>query len=89
MRIVDEPLPSNRGAGLFKVGAHDDEQPIAQRIRHWFQSIGILVGGLGIVDRAGADDHEQAFAVLPMQNAANGIPGFNDQRGGLVGNRQL
>ncbi len=40
------------------------------------------------MDRAGADDHEQAFTVLPMQNAANGIPGFNDQRGGLVGNRQ-
>ena len=40
------------------------------------------------MDRAGADDHQQALTVLAMQNAANGIPGFNDQRGGLVGNRQ-
>jgi hypothetical protein len=41
------------------------------------------------MDGAGADDDDQALAVLPMQNAANGVSGFNNQRGCLVGNREL
>ena len=89
MGIVDQPLPPDRGAGFFKVGAHDDEKLVAQRIGDWFQSVGILIGGLRIMNRAGADDHQQAFTVLAMQDVANGIPGFNDQCGGLVGNRQF
>jgi hypothetical protein len=41
------------------------------------------------MDRTGSDDHQQAFAVLAVQNATNSISRFNDQSGGLVGNRQL
>ena len=88
MRIVDEPLPPNRRAGLFKVGAHDDQQPVAQCIGHWFQSVGILVGRFRVMDRTRANDHQQALTVLPVQNATDRFPGFKHQRGGLVGNRQ-
>jgi hypothetical protein len=87
MRIVDESFPSDRGTGLFEIGAHDDEQPVAQCIGHWFQSVGIFVGGFGIMDRTGADDDEQPFSVLAMQNTADSVSGFHDQRGGLIGNR--
>ncbi len=88
MWIVDQALPPNRGTGLLKVGAHDDEQPVAQRIGHWFQSVGVLIGRLRIMDRTGSYNHQEAFTVLAVQNTANGISGFNDQLGGLVGHRQ-
>ena len=41
------------------------------------------------MDRAGADNDEESLPVLPMQNAANGVSGFNDQRGSLIGNREI
>ena len=41
------------------------------------------------MDRAGADNDEESLPVLPMQNAANSVSGFNDQRGSLIGNREL
>ena len=41
------------------------------------------------MDRAGADNDEESLPVLPMQNAANGVPGLNDQRRGLIGNREI
>ena len=41
------------------------------------------------MDGAGADDDEQPFPVLAMENPPDGFPRFHDERGGLIGNRQI
>ena len=41
------------------------------------------------MDRAGTDNDQQPFAVLPMENPADRLSGFHDERCGFIGNRQL
>ena len=41
------------------------------------------------MDRAGADNDEQAFTVLSMQDVPDGFSGFHHEGSGLIGNREL
>jgi len=59
IRIVDEALPSDGGAGLLKIDAHDDAQigensPMADLRRAAYSR------ALGVVNGAGADEDEEA-----------------------------
>jgi hypothetical protein len=35
MRIVDQPLPAHRGARLFKIHPHDDDEIVRQFVGQW------------------------------------------------------
>ena len=60
MRIVDEALPADGGAGLFKVDAHDDAQVGGEFADGAFEQAGIFAGGIGVVNGAWAGEDEQA-----------------------------
>ncbi|MOA08646.1 hypothetical protein D3C78_1284330 [compost metagenome] len=72
-RIGDQAFPAHHGARFFKIGAHHDFEAIlitdAQRI----QTAGIIDGGVKIVNRAGADHHQQA-TIFAGQNFFNSLP---------------
>jgi hypothetical protein len=58
--VVDESLPADGGAGLFKVGTHDDEDLARKFVGEGFEEFGVFESGLGVVDGTGADDDDEA-----------------------------
>lgn len=63
IRIVDQTLPADGGAGLLEVGAHDDAEVGGEAVGECLETVGVLEGGGGVVDGAGADDYEQAIVL--------------------------
>ncbi len=57
--------------GFSKVHAHDDLQPVAEFLAQRQQAAGVVQRALGIVDRAGADDDQQAV-VAPGEDVFHG-----------------
>ncbi|MNF39686.1 hypothetical protein D3C84_206650 [compost metagenome] len=81
VRVVDQALPADGGARLLEVHAHDQVQAVGDLGSQLLEALGILVGGLDVVDRAGADHHEQAV-IVAVENVAHhlaavthGLPG--------------
>lgn len=58
--IVDQALPADGRAGLLEVRTHDDEKLILVLLLLLEQHVAVGEGSLGVVDRARADDDEQA-----------------------------
>jgi hypothetical protein len=59
VRIIDQPLPADRRAGLLEVDPHDDQQIGLKPFFFSFESGGVFQGGFRIVNRAWSDDNEQ------------------------------
>ncbi len=83
VRIVDQALPAHRGARLLEVHAHDDFQFTGQRVAQRLQALGVLDGGLRVVDRARAYHHCQAV-VAAMQDLVQGRARGADGVGGFI-----
>ena len=77
MRIVDQPLPADGRARLLEIHAHDDPQVVHNPLGKRGQACGVLQRGAAVVDRARADDHEEAI-VLSIQDAHQGVAGAAD-----------
>ena len=60
IRVVDESLPSDGGAGLLKIDAHHDAQVRRELGDGFFEQGGVVSRGFDIVDGAGADENQQA-----------------------------
>ena len=60
MRIVDEALPSDGGARLFKVDAHDDAQVAGKLLDRTLEQARVFARGLGVVNGARANQHQKA-----------------------------
>ena len=88
-RIVDEPFPSYGGSRLFEVGSHDNEEAVTQGIGDGLQLAGILIGSLGVMDGAWADDDQEPVAVFSMKNPANGFSRFHDECRCLICDREF
>jgi len=73
MGIVDQPFPSNRGAWLFKIGSHDNEEAIGRFIGQGLESLGIIPCCLDIMDRTWSHDHQQS-RVFSTQDASDRSP---------------
>ena len=86
-RVVDVALPADGGARLFEIDAHDDLQGVAHFIGQRLQAAGVIEAGDRVVDRAGADDDEQAM-VLALENLAQQSATVGDGLGGLGADRQ-
>ena len=63
MRIVDQPLPSDRCSRLLEIDSHDDEDLAADFVGQSLQTTGILKCHRWIVDRAWSDDRNNAFVI--------------------------
>ena len=61
--VVDEALPAEDGARLLEVDAHDDHDRVGDFVRKGAEAAGVLGGAVEAVDRAGADDREEAGVV--------------------------
>ncbi|MNZ48630.1 hypothetical protein D3C78_663780 [compost metagenome] len=70
VRVVDQAFPADGGARFFEIHAHDQVQRVGHFLGQHFQALGVLVGGLDVVDRARADHDEQAM-VLAVENIAH------------------
>jgi hypothetical protein len=75
--VVDEALPADGGAGLLEIDAHDDAQVFGKLLNGVFEQAGILAGGPGVVNGAGADKGEQA-RVAAVQNGGDFAAGVED-----------
>ena len=53
-----------------------------------FEEFGVLAGGVGVVDGAGADDDEQAM-VFAVEDVDDFVAGFEDGGGGGFGDGEL
>lgn len=72
--VVDEALPADGRAGLLKVGAHDDEDLSRDLVGDGLEEFCVLDCGAGVVDRARADDDDQAV-VLTAQDLGGLLAG--------------
>ncbi|MNN50338.1 hypothetical protein D3C81_1649180 [compost metagenome] len=72
VRIVCQAFPAHRGARFLHVGAHHQQQLVVDFAAQGRQAVGILKGRAWVMDRAGADDHQQA-RVAAFEDGANGL----------------
>mmetsp|Transcript_8238 Transcript_8238/g.16424 ORF Transcript_8238/g.16424 Transcript_8238/m.16424 type:complete len:372 (-) Transcript_8238:761-1876(-) len=72
IRVVDETLPADGGAGLLEVHAHDHKNLILKLSGKLGKLLGVLAASLNIVDGARADDDDHAV-VLTVHDAVHGL----------------
>ena len=78
--IVDQPFPSDGGAGLFEIDPHHDLEAVLQPLTLGHQQAGILECCHRIVDRTRPDDHQQAV-IHAVQDAMNRLTRLIDSFG--------
>ena len=61
--VHHEALPADGGARLFKIDAHDDHDAVGDFAGKGGELAGVVAAGVDIVDRARADDEEEALVV--------------------------
>ncbi|MNF66277.1 hypothetical protein D3C85_815770 [compost metagenome] len=88
VRVVDQALPAHGGTWLFEVHAHHQIQAVRHFCCERLEVFGVIVGGFDVVNRAGADHHEQAM-VFAIEDVANHLTASGDsvQRG--IGQRNF
>jgi hypothetical protein len=88
VRIVDQPLPTDRRAGLLEVDPHHHAEVVGQLVGEQLEAAAVLQAGLRIVDRARPDHHDQAV-VLAVEDLNQGVTSLaHGDRAGL-GEREL
>jgi hypothetical protein len=80
VRIVDETLPPDRSARLFKVDPHHDAQVGGELRDGRLKVRSVFAGGVRVVDGAGADEYEEARVKL-AKDARNLKARIEDGRG--------
>ena len=83
VRVVDQPLPAHRRAGLLEVGTHDDAEIGGQLGGDGGEAAGIFEGSDGIVDRTWSADDQKAVRLMGYD--LNGISApFEDCLEGML-----
>ncbi len=88
MRVHDEAFPADGGAGFLKIDAHHNRDAVGHFFGKGSEAAGVIGSGGGVVDRARADDQEEAF-VVREDEAANIGAGAGDEVGLGLGLGQL
>lgn len=78
--IHDEALPTYGRTGFFEVDPHHDENLVFHFIGELGQFLSIFATGLGVMDRAGADDQEEA-GIGNKEGFADVLTGFQNEIG--------
>ena len=74
VRIVDQALPADRGAGLLEVDAHHDDEVVSQAVGLGAKASPVFLGRRRIVGGAGPDHHHQSV-VPEIQHVADLVAG--------------
>src|ERR1017187_7283937 len=86
--VVDQALPSDSGARLFKVDAHDDAQ-VGGKLRNGIvQQPPVLACGGGVVNGTWPDENEQP-GIAPAQDFVDLVAGGENGFRGGVGDGEL
>ncbi len=88
MRIVNQPFPPHRGAGLFKIDAHNQIETIADLFGQGFKTTSIINHGFRIVDRARSTHHQQT-RIATGDNIGDGLARARHLRLLFYGQRKL
>ncbi|MNE52121.1 hypothetical protein D3C80_1467790 [compost metagenome] len=88
VRIVGQTFPANRGTRFFNVGAHHQQQLIVDLFIERFEAISVFQRRARVVDRAWADDYQQA-RITAFENGAHGLAMVFDLMGKGGGQRHL
>ena len=86
--VVDQPLPASCSTWLLEIDPQHQVDGVFHFLGKCFQLLCVVHGRLGVMDRAGADDHEQTV-VLAVEDVANGLAPFNHRLARVVRERQL
>mmetsp|Transcript_5694 Transcript_5694/g.10288 ORF Transcript_5694/g.10288 Transcript_5694/m.10288 type:complete len:233 (-) Transcript_5694:865-1563(-) len=87
-RVIDQSLPSNGGAWLLEVDAHDDVQVLLEVVPFSLQELGIVDGRLGIVNAARPNDDDETVITLG-KDVCYGSTRFEYSFGNLIRARNL
>ena len=86
--IVDQAFPADSGTRLLEIHPHNQIQTVRNLGSQRLEALGILVGGLDIVDRARPDHHEQAM-ILAIENIADHLTTAGNRAQGSIGQRNF
>ena len=84
-RIVDQAFPSDRGARLLEIDAHENADRILQFGPERRQTPRVIEGALGIMDRARTDDGEQARVATLQNGLSFGAAAHHGRKGNAAG----
>ena len=87
-RIVDQTFPADGGTRLLEIHAHDQIQTVRNFGSQRLETLGILVRGLDIVDRARPNHHEQAM-ILAIKNIADHLTTAGNRTQSSIGQRNF
>ena len=85
LRIVDQSLPADGRPRLLEVDPHHDREFAAVFLAERGETLGVLEARLGIVNRAGTDDHDETV-VLAVDDPLD-LPPTGEDGLGLAGPR--
>ena len=88
VRVVDQSLPADGGTRLLEIHAHHDVQAVADLVGQLAQTPRVVARGFHVVDRARADDHDQA-RVVAIENALQGPTTLEYRALGFLGKRDF
>ncbi len=71
-RIVGQAFPADGGAWFFDVGADHQQHLVTDLKGQFLQVAGVFHGRFRVVDRAWADDHQQA-GIFAIEDGAHGL----------------
>src|SRR5665213_4020683 len=88
IRVVDQALPADGGAGLLKINAHDDAQVVGVFRDGVFEQRAVFACSLGVVDGAGPDQDKQP-GIAPGEDLSDLMTRCENGLGGGLGNGEL
>src|SRR6266550_4534924 len=88
VRVGHETFPADARSGLHEVGAHDDDEVVAQLVTESVQTPRVVERGDGIVDGARPDDRDEPV-VRQRKDASQVVAPFGDEARSGLGQRQL
>ncbi len=86
-RVIDQPFPADDGARLLEIGAHHDAEALFILLAQGVEALGILASSSGIMNRAGADNDQQAL-IVSGQNGFHFATGIQQILGNGIGDRK-
>jgi cobaltochelatase CobN len=72
VRVVDQAFPADGGARLLDVGAHHQQQVLADVAGQSGEALGVVEHGLLVMQRARADHHQQA-RIAAVEDGTDGL----------------
>ena len=89
VRVVDETLPTHSRSWLLEIGAHHDQQFVANGLSDGFEPVSVFVGGIRIMNGAGPTTTMRRSMSRPCRIFRIAWSRLEDQLGYLVADRQL